>query len=545
MFSFFQNLNSSAKSQAVAVRTAKAFHSGASSYGGRSHGGSFTGGGKWRGGIAGDGLGILLDHKRIRTNARVILHDSAQGRAIVESKADAVGHTGLRLEPTPDAGILGLTKEEAAIWGKDVGSRWALWAADKKQNRSHKMTFAQAQRLYAFFAERDNDMFVRLYYSNDRKLQNPLQFEFIDPDQIFGASFTNTYGIQFSVDGIKRDSQGREIEYDVWVLDEKNQLKHSPIRARDARTGRIFMIHGYRQEYAGQTRGFSKLQPIIQDLHDYTDFSIATIQQAINKSNFVGWVEPGDDEDAQNIFDDDLTNNGVGPAGARFNSEGEQIAAEPDIISDVLCYESPEATTGKPGAMFLQNLTKGAKIKLADSNSPSTSFDRFQKAFLTNLAAAARVPLQVVTMVFENNFSASRATLLLFQRIVEIDRLDLVVDFIGPIYEMWLSEEIAAGRIKAPGWTDPVFKNAWMKATWRGTPVPEIDPIKAAKARKENLLLGVTSVEQESQQHSGRSATDNMAENNLSYQEYEILPFTKQETIENEGAGDGDSEKDD
>jgi hypothetical protein len=69
------------------------------------------------------------------------------------------------------------------------------------------------------------------------------------------------------------------------------------------------------------------------------------------------------------------------------------------------------------------------------------------------------------------------------------------------------------------------LKKAWLKATWRGTPVPDIDPGKLAKARKDNLEVGATNIERESQLNSGMSADDNISINNNVYKNYEELPF--------------------
>lgn len=519
MFDFLRKLNPFNK---TLISKPKAY-SGGSGYGSYGAG---TAGGKWPYSLSAPGSGLIIDHWRTRQMARVAMQDSPQGRSIVERKTDAVAGIGLRLEPTPDTAVLGITPKQAAQWAREVSARFNLWAADKEQHRSATLTFNQAQRLYTYFKERDNDIFMRLYYSPDRALQNPLQFEFLDPNQIRGDTYTTSYGYQQSHDGIERDSRGRETAYQVQVRQKDGSYKSETIRAKGPRSGRVFMLHGYQPEYAGQGRGFTKLAPIIQDLENYTDFSSAHIKMAINQAQIVGWVKPSDDEDAQPVMDGNLTAHGAGPAGSNFSAEGtsEVGALGP---SDFRCYELPEATFSQPGSTFIQDLAKGSDITLANPNAPTTTFESFQKAFLTSLSSASGVPLEVVHMQFGNSFSASRATLLLFQRIVEIERQDMVADMLDPIYTMWLSGEIAAGRVIALGWTDPRIKQAWLKSTWRGTPVPDIDPGKLAKARRDNLETAVTNVEFEAQNHSGKSAEDNIAINNLAYREYEMLPFNK------------------
>ena len=500
----------------------KAFHGGG--YPGQY--GSHSAGGKWPVSLSAAGSGLFLNHQALRQQARVAMHESPQGRAIVERKVDAVANTGLNLESTPQASILGLSLDQAADWGRDVSGRFDLWAKDKKQHRPETMTFYQAQWLYSFFKGRDNDIFVRLYYSPEKVLQNPLQFSFLDPDQIRGYGFTSSHGFfHHHHDGIVRDDRGREIAYLIYIKKPDGTFDTVDIKARGPKSGRIFMLHGWQSEYAGQGRGFTKLAPIIQELENFTDFSLAHIKQAINQADFVGWVTPSEDEDTIPVFNKNLTNFGAGPAAENFSSEStsEDLGTSP--IGGFECYDIPESTFSVPGSTFLQSLTKGSDIKLAEPKSPSTTYAEFQNAFLSSLSAASGTPLEVVHMKFANNFSASRATLLLFQRIVEIEREDMVADFLNPVYEMWMSGEIAAGRISAPGWIDPRLRKAWLKATWRGTPVPDIDPGKLAKAREINLMLGATNIEREAQQHSGTGADDNIAMNNRAYEPYKALPF--------------------
>jgi lambda family phage portal protein len=516
-----------------------------SNYGMGFYGGSGESGGKWRASLSQPGVGLFLNHFPLRQGARVAMQDSPQGRAIVERKVDAIAYVGLKLEPTPDADILGVTQEDATKWSKGVASRFDLYASDKKQNRSETMTLYQAMWLYSYFKERDNDIFVRLYYSTDRNLQNPLQFEFIDPDQVRGAGYTVSYGFQGYHDGIIRDERGREVGYKIWVKNQNCTYKPVDIKAKGPKSGRIFMLHGFRPEYAGQGRGLTKLAPIIQELENLTDFSSAHIKQAINQAIIAGWIVPSKDEDTVPVFES-LSNDGVGNfsrCGTDTDDDCESVECTSMLQGDFECQRMPEATITTPG-IFLQGLTKGADIKFANPHSPGTTYDKFMEVFESSLSSVSGTPIEVVKMKFGNNYSASRATLLLFWRGVEIERQDMVADFLGPIQEMWMSGEIAAGRISAPGWSDPRLKAAWLKATWRGAPVPDIDPSKLAKAYREHIEIGIDSAERISQTHSGKSAADNIALNNLSYKDYEPPPFSSNAAVEEvEIEDDDDDEK--
>lgn len=485
------------------------------------------GGAKWFSSLSGSGQNHFIDHYRSRQNARRSMHDTPLARSMVERMADTVADVGLRLELSPDAKLLGITLEEAEAWGKEQSARFHLWASNKKQHRSETLTFYQYQRLYSYLQQRDNDMFTRLYYSNESGLQSRLQFESIDPNQIRGDAFTSSYGMQCGFDGIERDERGREKAYKVYIKNEDGTYQEKTISAV-GRSGRIHMLHGFRPEYSGQRRGYTRLAHAIQEFENLTDFSSATIKKAINQSCIVGFVEPSKDEDASNPFEHMLTDAGAGPAAQMF---GSQAAADPTPITPSETpgvegyYRIPEATMDTAGSMFITNLTKGSKMTFAQNSSPGDSFDKFVDSFAGYLSASTGTPLEVVLMKFGQNYSASRATLLLFWRIAIGWRFEMDADLLSPVVEMWLSEEIAAGRTVAPGWSDPRLRAAWLCKNWIGTPAPDIDPVKTAKARRENIEIGVTNMDREARDHNGSSAASNLEKNRALFENYTMPPW--------------------
>lgn len=507
-------------------------------------------GGKWPAGLSASGSPTAIHHHRARQNARATMQDNVQARAIVERFADTVADAGLRLELTPKVELLGITREEGTAKARDIEARFDLWARNKKQHRSETLTFYQSQNLYQLFQHRDNDIFVRLYYSPDAGLQNPLQFEFVDPDQIRGDAYTTSYGFHLKDDGIVRDERGRETGYKVWMRKADGSYTDVTIKARGPKSGRLFMLHGFRAEYAGQGRGYSRLTHAIQELENITDFSSAAIKKAINQSNIVGFIEPSKDEDAENPFEGVLTNQGAGPASTQFGANPVPATdaqnVTPDALQRVECYQVPEATFDTPGSMFITNLTKGSKITFPANTAPGDSFDKFVDSFAGHLSASLSIPLEVVLMKFGQNYSASRATLLLFWRVCQIWRAEMASDYLDPVLEMWLSGEIAAGRISLPGWSDPRLRAAWLSCNWIGAPPPDIDPSKTANARKTNLEIGVTNLDREARDHNGSSAAANIEKNRMLFDDFPLAPWVVTGGGEGKSiTGDPDTESED
>jgi lambda family phage portal protein len=521
--------------ESIKPETPKAYHVG-EGFGG-VHPSFLSDGSKMIRGISGSGQPVTISHYATRMNARKAYQETPQARSIVDRMADSVADTGLRLEATPKASVLGISEEEADEWGRDVEPKFDAYARSKKQNRSETMNLYQHQRLYQIYQHRDNDNFTRLYYSDDPDLLSPLQFEFIDTNQIRGYSFTSTYGINGHDDGIKRDDRGREIEYKIWIRKGIGQFEDVKIPAKSKDGKRRFMLHGYVPEYAGQGRGYSRLAHALQEFQQITDFSMASIQKAINQAMFVAAVKPSTDEDSTDFMEEVRTSVGIGPAASQIGStpspsaEAENVTAE--SLQPVTCSVVDEYTLRQPG-LVVTNLTRGSELKMLENKAPADSFDGFVDAFTSYLAASHSMPLEVLLMKFNQNFSASRAALLLFWRVVQIWRDEMAADFLNPIYEMWLSEEIAAGRINAPGWSDPRLRAAWMSNAWIGSPAPDIDPSKTAKATTENIKNGLITGKRAARNLNGSDHANNMTTLEREFGSRPIAPWLSPPVAETE-----------
>lgn len=488
-------------------------------------GSSMSGGAKYRQGLSRSGAGVFLNHALLRQNVRAAVFDTPQAKALVDRFADTVADTGLRVEATPMAAILGISPEEAETWAKNVEERFDLWAGDKKQNRSQIMTFYQAQHLYQIFVHRDNDMFTRLFYSKDRKLQNALQFEFLDPNQIMGDTFTSSLFPNSTMhDGIIRDAQGRETHYRVGFHNQKGGFEQKLIPARSSKTGRIMMLHGFNPDYAGQRRGYPRLAHAIQEFQNLTDFTLAQILKAIANSNTVGYVKPSKDKPASQPFMDQ-TRGGVNVPTV--------TPATPDstlndtAINTVDFCNVTEATFHDPGQTFVGNLAEGEDLKTFGDKTPAENYDSFVNTFTAHLSASVGMPIEVLMMKFNANYSASRASLILFWRIAQIWRDEMAADLLNPIYEMWLAEEIAGGRIQAPGWSDPRLRAAWLSNNWIGPPMPNIDPMRTANADKVYVELGAQTLNRVARNLNGSSGESNREKLRRQFADLPIPPWAQ------------------
>jgi lambda family phage portal protein len=488
--------------------------------------GSGSDGSKWMYGLSSTGSSPIIDHYLTQQNARSAYHDSIPAHSIVNRYADTTIGKGLRLEATPDADALGRTPEELEKWSRDVEAKFHSWAKSKKSSRDECENFYQLQRASCVFYKRDGESFARFYRSRRRDLLNPLQLQFVDPSQVRGASFTSTYGFNDNEnDGIIRDKAGRETGYMIYSYDKKTKTyRPTEVPARGAKSKALQMVHIFRRDYAGQGRGYSPLQHAIQEFENHTDFTAAHIKQAINQSSIAMYVKPSKDEASSNPFDQ-ITHNIAGPLDASLAP----IPGVPDDeqIDFVNYHPVPEAILDKPGSNVIVGLNSGEDMGTINMTSPMDTYKDFVETFVSHLGASVGMPGEVLLMKFGNSYSASRALLVMFWRIVEMVRDELATDFFNPVYECWLEGEIAAGRIQAPGWSDPRLRQAWVNNQWIGDPMPNIDPMRTASADKLYAEIGATTIGRISRNLNGSTAKTNKATLKREYENFPIAPWNE------------------
>jgi capsid protein len=471
---------------------------------------------KYDGGLPFPNPTLILDSAGIRQQVRTLSHTSLQLRALIKRDVDTVIAQGLNLSPEPKHQILGLTPEAAKDWIGNVKTRFELWCMDQRASRSGKHNFFQAQRLMRKCLYRDGELFVTLSYHNDPSLLSPLRFELLDPDQIRETGLTWTANgasllSPLNREGITRNADGEEISYKVWTTG-ANGLPRENTIPRIGRSGRVMMLHALTDmDYAGQVRGISSLGVCVQDLENILDFTLAQVEKAKNQSNISFTVESETDEPAEDPFKN-LSNLGAGPAAKQFGSNPEPGPDAQNVTEESLepvYVEIPHTNVKRPGSMGVFTLKGKQKLKSLPETAPSQSYNEFVDGCFAYIAAVEGQSIETVLMRFKNNYSASRATLILVWRIAEQLRWEIDYYILGPIYEMWLAEEIAAGRISAPGWADPRLRAAWTAHRYNGQSMPNIDPEKTARAAKEYVSMGATTLEDVAIEYNDSDAESN------------------------------------
>jgi lambda family phage portal protein len=162
-----------------------------------------------------------------------------------------------------------------------------------------------------------------------------------------------------------------------------------------------------------------------------------------------------------------------------------------------------------PGSINV--LEPGETVNFGNPNIPSASFETFMKVLCRQIGAGLEIPYDVLMKEFNASYSASRAALLEAWEAFRTRRKWFVGKFVQPVYEMWLSEAVARGRIKAPGfWDDPLVREAWCGARWIGPVQGQLDPLKEAKASMLLVNAGIKTHEQVTREMGGGDWQENV-----------------------------------
>jgi len=489
-------------------------------------------GDKYPGGLSKSIGGRIWNHWILRNQARDIIEDSPHAYTLVHRKADTVVDSGLHLEPSPNAQVLGLTLEETTEWAVNVAESFELWATSKKQHRAEKYNWHSTLHQLEVAETRENDIFLRLYYSQATDLLNPLQYEIIDPNQLRGDALTvtNIMSLKYP-DGIVRDGRGRETKYLVWTIgNDPTPGKYYAVEIPriGEKSGRVIMIHAFKPEYAGQQRGYSQFGISVQEFEEVEDYILSTVKKAINQSQMVGIVT-NNQAMPTNIFE----TIGATPAGPNQQSQfggtpvsgGVAVSGSIDAGSSVRITPMEEASLNVPGSMLITSAAQGDKLEFLQNTSPTPDFESFVDAVIGPLVNAHGMSMEMFKIKFDSSYSAARGALAVLWRLIEMERTWLDHNVVSTVYEMWLSGEIAAGRVSCPGWSDPRLRAAWCAHTLIGTPPIQIDPTKEADAAMKFLQVSATNVRRVAREHNGSSYEQNAEINRKAFPDMPIPPY--------------------
>ena len=426
-------------------------------------------------GSADDDITMNLDVLRSRARDLYMGNPIACG-ALKTDKTNVVG-SGLKLNPQIDAKFLGLTADEADEWEANTSREFALWADSKDCDAARMLNFYQLQKLAFLSALMSGDVFALLPVIPRKNNVYDLRVNLVEADRVCNPHYVPND--EKTLAGIEVGDYGEPIAYHIanqHPLSMLNQKLNTwtRVQAYGNLTGRRNVIHLLEMERPGHRRGNPMLSPVFEALKQLGRYTEAELMAAVVSGLFTVAIT-SDSHDGIDIGEDHLPGIVTG------------TSVDDDTRNDI-----------KLGNGTMIELAPGEKIEAINASRSNAAFDPFVIAILRQVGAALEIPMELLVKHFTASYSASRAALLEAWKFFRRQRDWLSTDFNQPIYEEWLIEAVAKGRVKAPGFfTDLAVRKAYSGAEWNGPSPGQLDPLKEVNAAKVRVQEGFSTRQSE------------------------------------------------
>lgn len=428
----------------------------------------------------------------LRQRARMLYMASPVATAAINTNRTKVVGTGLTMRSTIDRDTLGAAPEAAKAWQKQAEAEWRLWCKKQNCDALGLNSFAGLQQLVMKSWLMSGDVFVLIKRAKTTPL-NPytMRLHVIEADRVstpaeYGGGLTVSGFTEGKVpegkpgagnkiyDGVEVDESGHVVAYyisNVYPLQVTSEVpKWTRVEAYGRKTGLPNILHIMDSERPDQYRGVPYLAQVVEPLLQLRRYTESELMAALVQSFFTAWIQTETNPAAVPFGEV-----GAGDIAGVPSSNPDDTNPEDNISNDPNEYEMGPGTVA--------HLAPGETIAFGNPNIPTAGFETFVKTLCRLVGSALELPYDVLVKEFNSSYSASRGALLEAWEAFKMRRAWLVEDFCQPVYELFIAEAVALGRIKAPGFfSDPLVREAWCGTRWIGPVQGSLDPKKEAEA---------------------------------------------------------------
>ena len=450
----------------------------------------------FRGGSAKEDIEDNIDTLRQRSRDAYMGIPTAS--AALKTLCTNVVAGGLIPSPQIDAEVLGLTREQAEELQGKIMREFALWADTTECDADGLGNFYKLQQLAYMGFLMNGDSFALLPFKERPGSQYATKVQIIEADRICSPDgydrlvpdYVRGHHVHSIVQGVETDEAGMVVAY--WICNrhphsslavQNGMLEWTRVEAYGA-AGRHNVLHVMTRERAGQLRGVPILAPVLETLKQLGRYTQAEIDAAVISAYFTVLVKPAS------------VQTGL-PVGQYIPKEAQVDSADPGSI--------------EMGQGTILSLNPGDDVAFADPTHPNTAYNAFFDAMIKEIGAGMEIPPEVLEKQFTQNFSAARGALNEFWRVCDVKRDDFVDSFCQPIYEQFLAEAVARGRIQAPGFfSDPAIRKAYCACVWPGPARTSLNPVQEVSAALQRVEAGFSTAQRETAEMTGGDYMRNM-----------------------------------
>ncbi|WP_100406664.1 phage portal protein [Bacillus solitudinis] len=409
--------------------------------------------------------------EKLRDRSRDLFMGAPLATGALKAIRTSVIGTGLKLNTQIDYDYLGMSMEEKDAWETKVEREFSLWADSIHCDAQRMNNFYSLQQLAFLSWLLSGDSFVLLPVIPRENMPYDIRVQILEADRV------STPKTEFDgkiVNGVEIGKYGEVVAYHIAQKHPHSTTFSKQEWVRVSKfgrtTGRPNILHLMESERPEQRRGVPILAPVIESLKQLARYSEAELMAAVVSGMFTVFIKSNNPDE---------------------RPMGEGVPVE-DQVGDM------DEGTYQMGNGSIVALADNEDVVNSNPGRPNTAFDGFVTSICRQIGAALELPYEILLKHFTSSYSASRGALLEAWKMYRMRRSWMAADFCQPIYEEWLAEGIAKGRIEAPGFfEDPVARKAYCGAEWNGPSQGQLDPLKEVNAATKRIEEGLSTRTQE------------------------------------------------
>tara|TARA_R110002073_G_scaffold326370_1_gene506152 strand:+ start:4688 stop:6337 length:1650 start_codon:yes stop_codon:yes gene_type:complete len=400
---------------------------------------------------------LLTSLPEMRVNSRAMARDDSAAAAMVRVLEDNVIGTGLvpqMMFDTERAKLAGFTSSQAADYGRSVEQLFA--EAAPQIDASDNDDFEAMQRTALRNLVVDGEVLAHriMVKESDQKRVVQTAFEMIDVDRLVDPNDMRP-NVRAGVELGDRDNA---VAYWItprhpdenWTMHTQGRMRENlPVRSPRYAGGRQSILHMYRRDRPGQSRGVPFFAPCFGLVEAMNDMLETELQSTRAASKFCAFIK-------QTVDANDL--------GFEQDSDG--------MLHEEL------------GSAEIRYLNKGEDLVPYSPNRPNSSFEPFVVRVLRSICASLGLPYELVLKDFGGmNYSSARVALLEARRGFDVLRQIVARKFCQPIFEATVFDAVVNRKIRVPrGFTNT--PSLFLKAYWQPPAAGWVDPVKEVESSR-------------------------------------------------------------
>ena len=373
----------------------------------------------------------------LRNRARYEVRNNSYAKGILETKANDIVGTGPRLQIQTDN----------AEFDREVENRFAEWSSDC--DMGGKLSLTEIVRLAGSLQQDESgESFIVMQSAGGNVDDIRLRLLVVEPDRVqtplglFG--FVAGFDSEKMRDGIEVDEYGRPLKYHILKKHPGSTFNFSVMYEADV-VPASQVIHLYRQDRPGQSRGVPWITPAIPLFAQLRRYTLATIEAAEQAANIAAVLE------------------------------SESMGTETDEVEAMDEIEIPRAS--------MLTVPGGTKMSQFKAEQPTTTYKMFKDEILNEIGRCLNMPFNVVAAnSAKYNYASGRLDWQVYFRSIRTIRGWIERVVLNRIFYVWLREAVFI-----PGYLPAAARKADIEPSWFWPGAEHVDPLKEAGAQQKRL----------------------------------------------------------